>query len=119
MAVSELARDYPDRQYSMWKWWEITFGERTDYRDMSRRFGDSLFSLYDRSSPERRRIIVEIFGRPHFDVSRPSTDLRSEVEGEATPDGSIKSLQTTPVGAGLLALSRGSGVHELGRSFGQ
>ena len=80
LAVEELEGDYPDRQYAMWKWWETTFGDRNDYLDISRRFGECLFDIYEHSSPARRRIIAEIFGRPHFDVSKSAADLRLEIE---------------------------------------
>ena len=80
LAVEALEGDYPDRQYAMWKWWETTFGNRKDYMELSRHFGDSLFDIYDHSTPARRRVIAETFGRPHFDVSKSAADLRLEIE---------------------------------------
>ncbi len=80
LAVAELEGDYPDRQYAMWKWWETTFGDRNDYLELSRRFGECLFDIYEHSSPTRRRVIAEIFGRPGFDVSRSAADFRLEIE---------------------------------------
>ena len=85
-AVKALAGDCPDRQYAMWKWWEAVFGERADYMSMSHEFGISLFTLYDQSSPADRQIIAEIFGRPHFDVSRSASDLRALVESNDSPE---------------------------------
>ena len=78
-AVKELTSDCPDRQYAMWKWWETVFSERPDYMDMSQRFGNSLFFLYDESPSATRSVIADMFGRPHFDVSRPGADLRADV----------------------------------------
>lgn len=80
LAVEELEGDYPDRQYAMWKWWETTFGDRSDYLEISRRFGECLIDIYEHSPPARRRVIAEIFGRPHFDVSKSAADLRLEIE---------------------------------------
>jgi hypothetical protein len=79
--VKELEVGYPDRQYAVWKWWEVTFGDRADYMELSRRIGDSFFALYQRASLEDRRIIAAIFGRPTFDVSLPAERLRAEIEG--------------------------------------
>jgi hypothetical protein len=76
LAVEALEGDYPDRQYAMWKWWETTFGDRKDFMELSRRFGECLFDIYERSSPPRRRVIAETFGRPDFDVSKSAADLR-------------------------------------------
>ena len=80
LAVDELEGDYPDRQYAMWKWWEAAFGDRNDYLELSRLFGQCLFDIYEPSSPARRRVIAEIFGRPNFDVSESTADLQLEIE---------------------------------------
>jgi hypothetical protein len=82
LAVEAFEGDYPDRQYAMWKWWETTLGDRKDYLELSRRFGECLFDIYEHSSPQRRRVIAETFGRPDFDVSKSATDLRLAIEGK-------------------------------------
>ena len=78
--VRVLHGDYPDRQYAMWKWWQNVFGERADYHNMSQRFGDALFRLYDAASPRDRRIIAEVFGKRDFDVSETGASLRAMIK---------------------------------------
>jgi hypothetical protein len=80
LAVEALEGDYPDRQYAMWKWWETTFGDRKDFMEFSRRFGECLFDIYEHSPVPRRRVIAETFGHPEFDVSKSAADFRAEVE---------------------------------------
>ena len=80
LAVEALEGDYPDRQYAMWKWWETTFGDRKDFKDLSWRFGECLFEIYEHSSAPRRRVIAETFGRPEFDLSKSAADLRADIE---------------------------------------
>ena len=84
-AVEELEGNYPDRQYAMWKWWETMFGERKDYMELSRRFGECLFEIDDESEASRRRVICEIFDRPKFDVSKSGRDLRAAIESKEKP----------------------------------
>ena len=85
LAVEALEGDYPDRQYAMWKWWETAFGDRKDFMELSRRFGECLFGIYEHSSAPRRRVIAETFGRPEFDVSKSAADLRADIEKKKKP----------------------------------
>lgn len=71
----------------MWKWWEHTFGERKNYLEMSEHFGNSLFAVYEKSSTADRLIIVDIFGRSTFDVTRPAAELRVKIVGPPKTDG--------------------------------
>jgi hypothetical protein len=82
LAVEELEGNYPDREYMMWKWWETTFGDRKDYREMSRLFEECLFDLYEHSTAKRRRVIAETLGHPNFDVSKSAADFRLAIEKE-------------------------------------
>ena len=92
-AVIQLSGNCPDRQYVMWKWWETAFLGRTNYMEMSRLIGESFFTLYGQSSPARRLVIAEIFGRPQFDIPRSEAEFRQEIKGKTRSNGAKEAGQ--------------------------
>jgi len=61
--VTSLLETPEDRQYRMWKWWETFFGERENYKEMSRHIADALLKQFAEGTPARKLVVAEVFGK--------------------------------------------------------
>jgi hypothetical protein len=61
--VVDLVAKPKDREYRLWKWWEWTFSERKNYKELSRSFSDALLRQFDTGSAETKLAIAEVFGK--------------------------------------------------------
>jgi hypothetical protein len=63
IVVVALADVKKDRRYGMWKWWEVNFGERQDYKLFSRNITDSLLRQFEKGNDTTKSVVAEIFGK--------------------------------------------------------
>jgi hypothetical protein len=70
----------------MWKWWEYMFERRSDYKEISREFGNALFDEFDSGSLDTRKVIADIFDRPEIDLTISGEEFREIVEGKPNPN---------------------------------
>lgn len=61
--VAELVRNPENRSYRTWKWWEVLFGERTDFKGLSRQLIDALLRRFEAGNDAERRAIADTFGQ--------------------------------------------------------
>ena len=52
-----------NREYTTWKWWEVSFGERKDYKVISRQFVGSLLLQFEMGNDTTKLIVAEILGK--------------------------------------------------------
>lgn len=52
-----------ENRYSMWKWWEVSFGEKPDYEARSRKLSLALMRQFEKASAENKLVIAELFGK--------------------------------------------------------
>lgn len=61
--TADLARNPENRSYRTWKWWEVNYGERADYKQLSRQLTDALLRRFRTGTAEERVAIADVFGQ--------------------------------------------------------
>ena len=55
---------YPDKSFTVWKWFESELGTQSNYLDMQRSMAEALVDEFKTGSVEERRLIAAIFKYP-------------------------------------------------------
>lgn len=77
--VTALISDKDDRRYRMWKWWEHTFGQRKDYKAISRKMTDALLRQFALGGAARKEVIAELFGKGKVEANLTADEFRRAI----------------------------------------
>ena len=66
----------------MWKWWEYSFGERADYKELNKDTTEALFRQFARGGVEKKRVIAEIFGKGEAEARLTNEEFRKVIKSK-------------------------------------
>jgi hypothetical protein len=81
--VARLVSEKENRQYRMWKWWEYSFGQREDYKELSRKITDSLLRQFSRGGAGRKQVVAELFGKGAAEAKLTVEEFKQAIKYKA------------------------------------
>jgi hypothetical protein len=78
-AAFDLVAHPKDREYRLWKWWEVGFSDRKDYNDLTRSFTDALLRQFAAGNAETKLVVAEVFGKGEAESKLPLVEFKTAI----------------------------------------
>ncbi len=85
-AIFDLVAKPKDREYRLWKWWETSFSDRKNYKELSRSFCDALLRQFDIGDAGTKVAIAEVFGKGANEARLPLQKFKDAVQYDRRPE---------------------------------
>jgi hypothetical protein len=88
-AIAALVANPNGREYQLWKWWEVGFSDRKDYKELTRSLTDALLRQFAAGNAETKLVVSEVFGKGEAESKMPLEKFKTAIHydrvGKAEP----------------------------------